>query len=107
MSSYLLELTAGELERITGEVDGVEIGVIATSGKREQGRFALASAIDLLRYLNDYFGVKYPLPKLDLIAIPHGAVRMFLPHKAPPAEVDDMIAAAYRAVMGLEKSGRR
>ncbi len=74
MSTYLLELTAGELERITGEVDGVEIGVIATSGKREQGRFALASAIDLLRYLNDYFGVKYPLPKLDLIAIPHGHV---------------------------------
>jgi aminopeptidase N len=74
MSTYLLQLTAGELERVTGEVDGVEIGVIATSGKREQGRFALASAIDLLRYFNDYFGVKYPLPKLDLIAIPHGYV---------------------------------
>src|SRR5262245_17861461 len=74
MSSYLLQLTAGELERLTGEVDGVEIGVIATSGKREQGRFALASAIDLLRYFNDYFGVKYPLSKLDLIAIPHGHV---------------------------------
>ena len=74
MSSYLLQLTAGELERLTGEVDGIEIGVIATSGKREQGRFALASAIELLRYFNDYFGVKYPLPKLDLIAIPHGHV---------------------------------
>jgi aminopeptidase N len=74
MSSYLLELTAGDLERIAGEVDGIEIGVITTSGKREQGRFALASAIDLLRYLNDYFGMKYPLPKLDLIAIPHGHV---------------------------------
>jgi aminopeptidase N len=74
MSSYLLQLTAGEVERLTGEVDGIEIGVIATSGKREQGRFALASAIELLRYFNDYFGVKYPLPKLDLIAIPHGYV---------------------------------
>jgi aminopeptidase N len=74
MSTYLLQLTAGELQRLTGEVDGVEIGVITTSGKREQGRFALASAIELLRYFNDYFGVKYPLPKLDLIAIPHGHV---------------------------------
>jgi len=26
-----------------------------------------------LRYFNDYFGVKYPLPKLDLIALPDGS----------------------------------
>ena len=74
MSSYLVELTAGELEQISGEVDGVAINVFTTAGKREQGRFALQSAIDLLRYFNDYFGLKYPLPKLDLIAIPNGYV---------------------------------
>ena len=27
----------------------------------------------LLKYLNDYFGVKYPLPKLDLVALPEDA----------------------------------
>ena len=74
MSSYLLELTAGELEKISGEVDGVAINVFTIAGKREQGRFALQSAIDLLRYFNDYFGLKYPLPKLDLIAIPNSHV---------------------------------
>jgi aminopeptidase N len=74
MSSYLVQLTAGELEQISGEVDGVAINVFTTAGKREQGRFALQSAIDLLRYFNDYFGLKYPLPKLDLIAIPNGSV---------------------------------
>ncbi len=74
MSSYLVELTAGELEQISGEVDGVAINVFTIAGKREQGRFALQSAIDLLRYFNDYFGLKYPLPKLDLIAIPNGHV---------------------------------
>ena len=46
------------------------MGVVTVAGKREQGRYALASAIDILRYYNDYFGVKYPLPKLDLIAVP-------------------------------------
>src|SRR5260370_258038 len=72
MSSYLFVLTAGELERMSAQADGVTVGVVTTLGKREQGRFALERAVDLLRYFNDYFGVKYPLPKLDLIAVPGG-----------------------------------
>src|ERR1700730_16875289 len=72
MSSYLFVLTVGELERLTAEVDGVTVGVVTTAGKREQGLFALDNAVKLLDYYNDYFGVKYPLPKLDLIAVPGG-----------------------------------
>jgi aminopeptidase N len=72
MSSYLVVLTTGELERLTAEVDGVTVGVVTTSGKSGQGRFALDNAVRLLSYFNDYFGVKYPLPKLDLIAVPGG-----------------------------------
>jgi aminopeptidase N len=70
MSSYLFVLVAGDLERLTGDANGVTVGVVAVAGKREQGRYALASAIDILGYYNDYFGIKYPLPKLDLIAVP-------------------------------------
>ena len=72
MSSYLFVLTVGELERITAESEGVTIGVVATTGKAAKGQFALDSAIKLLAWFNDYFGVKYPLPKLDLIAVPGG-----------------------------------
>lgn len=72
MSTYLFVLVAGDLERLTGGANGVTVGVVTVAGKREQGRYALASAIDLLRYYNDYFGVRYPLPKLDLIAVPGG-----------------------------------
>ncbi|HKA80957.1 MAG TPA: M1 family metallopeptidase, partial [Xanthobacteraceae bacterium] len=74
MSSYLVQLTVGELERVSADADGVTVSVITTAGKSAQGRFALDSAVELLRYYNDYFDLPYSLPKLDLIAVPHGYV---------------------------------
>lgn len=70
MSSYLLALVAGQLERITGKAGEVEIGVVAPRGKAEQGRLALEAAERLLPFYNEYFGSPFPLPKLDMIAIP-------------------------------------
>jgi aminopeptidase N len=70
MSSYLVVLVAGELDRIDQQAADTDIGVDTITGKVEQGRYALDSASKILPYYNDYFGVKYPLPKLDLIAIP-------------------------------------
>ena len=72
MSSYLVVLCAGELDAIEAEQDGVKLRVIATKGKAEMGRYALESEAKILRYYNEYFGVPYPLPKLDLIAVPGG-----------------------------------
>ena len=71
MSTYLLFLSLGEFDRATLQADnGTEIGVIAPKGKVEQARFALESSREILREYNDYFGVPYPLPKLDNIAAP-------------------------------------
>src|SRR6266576_653201 len=72
MSSYLVVFSAGELDAIYGEADGVKIGVVTTKGKAETSRYALESAEKILKYYNEYFGEKYPLPKLDLIAVPGG-----------------------------------
>jgi aminopeptidase N len=70
MSTYLLVLCAGHLQRIHDASNGTDIGVWAVEGKAEQGREALQAALRILSYYNNYFGVPYPLPKLDLIAIP-------------------------------------
>jgi len=72
MSSYLFVLATGALERLDAEVDGVRVSVVTTKGKSAHGRYALDTAVRLLRYYSDYFGVRYPLPKLDLIAVPGG-----------------------------------
>ncbi len=41
MSSYLLHLSTGELERISRTVAGVDVGVVTRKGASESGRFAL------------------------------------------------------------------
>ncbi|MEG3177467.1 M1 family metallopeptidase [Sphingomonas sp. RB3P16] len=70
MSSYLLFLGMGDVERKTVMAGKTEIGVITRRGVVDQGDYALESAKRLLTYYNDYFGQPYPLPKLDMIAGP-------------------------------------
>ena len=70
MSTYLLFFSVGEFERATVKSEGTEIGVITQKGMVDQADFTLDSAKAVLHEYNDYFGVKYPLPKLDNIAAP-------------------------------------
>ncbi len=73
MPSYLVVLTAGDLASISGVgSDGVKQSIWAIKGDEQYGRYALESAEKILPYYDDYFGVKFPLPKLDHIAIPGG-----------------------------------
>ena len=70
MSTYLLFFGLGEFDRRTQQVDGTELGVITKRGATGQASFALESSAAVLRDFNDYFGVRYPLPKLDNVAAP-------------------------------------
>jgi aminopeptidase N len=72
MSSYLNVFVAGELDFIESRSGPTQLRVIATKGKAEIGRYALEATVQILQYYNDYFGVAYPLPKLDQIALPGG-----------------------------------
>lgn len=71
MSTYLLAFIIGEFEFIEGYTKNkVQVRVFTTSGKKHQAKFALDVAIKSLEYYNKYFDIPYPLPVLDLIAIP-------------------------------------
>jgi puromycin-sensitive aminopeptidase len=71
MSTYLLVFTVADLESIEATGDnGTLVRVWTTAGHAEQGRYALEVSVRLLAYYNEYFGVAYPLEKLDHLAIP-------------------------------------
>ncbi|XP_043289378.1 puromycin-sensitive aminopeptidase isoform X2 [Venturia canescens] len=70
MSTYLVAVVVGEFDYVEDKTsDGVLVRVYTPKTKEEQGRFALETAIKVLPYYNEYFGLSYPLPKMDLIAI--------------------------------------
>lgn len=70
MSSYLLFFGLGELDRATKMAGNVEVGVITGKGNTGKAQLALDASAAILPYYNDYFGVPFPLPKLDNVAGP-------------------------------------
>ena len=71
MSTYLMAFVVGDLSYIEQEAaNNTTVGVWTTRGKEEQGRFALETSARMLGFFNDYFGIPYPLEKLDHLAIP-------------------------------------
>jgi aminopeptidase N len=72
MPTYLMEFTGGDIASLSAKADGYDFGVWAVRGREQDGQTALADAQTILADYNDYFGYRFPLPKLDSIAIPGG-----------------------------------
>ena len=72
MSSYLLAFVVGELHKKTAHTtSGVEVNVWATPAQSEETLdFALDIATGSIDFYDEYFGVPYPLPKSDHVALP-------------------------------------
>ncbi len=70
MSTYLLYIGVGKFEYLKGKFGNLPIRVITTEGKSKMGKFALETAKKSLKFYENYFGIKYPMEKLDLIAVP-------------------------------------
>uniref|UniRef100_A0A8C1M7J0 Aminopeptidase n=1 Tax=Cyprinus carpio TaxID=7962 RepID=A0A8C1M7J0_CYPCA len=71
MSSYLLAFIVCDFRSVSGmTATGINITIYAVPEKWHQTHYALEAALRLLEFYEQYFNILYPLPKLDLIAIP-------------------------------------
>ena len=70
MSTYLLYLGVGEFEYLHGKLRNIKIRIVTTKGNKNKGKLSLDFTKKFLSEYEKYFGIKYPLPKLDMIAIP-------------------------------------
>ncbi|KAK3341528.1 peptidase family M1-domain-containing protein [Lasiosphaeria hispida] len=71
MSTYLVAFIVGELNMIETNDFRVPVRVYAPPGQNiEHGRFSLNLAAKTLEFYEKVFGIEFPLPKMDQIAIP-------------------------------------
>jgi aminopeptidase N len=71
MSTYLLAFAYGELGyKEAKTASGVTVRTYATPDNVQFTDFALDTAVKALDFYTEYFGIPYPLPKCDMIALP-------------------------------------
>ena len=76
MSSYLVYFCVGHFERMTKRAGKIKVGVATAPGRIKQARMALGFAVKFIEFYQNYFRIKYPLPKIDLIAVPDSYTAM-------------------------------
>ncbi|KAI4242677.1 MAG: hypothetical protein L6R40_003898 [Gallowayella cf. fulva] len=83
MSTYLLAWAFGDLEYVEDftrrKYNGkpIPVRIYTTRGLKEQARFGLKNAYQVVDYFSEIFGIDYPLPKMDMLAVhefSHGAM---------------------------------
>lgn len=73
MSTYIVAYVIGKLDYIE-DTTTIPIRVYADASEKHWGKFSLDVAVRCLKFFEKYFGIKYPLPKLDMVAIPSFAM---------------------------------
>ncbi len=69
MSTYLFYLGVGRFDSRREQAGTLAVRVAAPPGRGDAGAWALRSAGRIVRAYEAYYGIPYPLPKLDLIAV--------------------------------------
>jgi len=70
MSTYLVAMLVGDFVCREGGTDGIPIRICSTPDKLPLTGWALTAAEQQVKFFNQYFGVKYPYGKLDIVGVP-------------------------------------
>jgi aminopeptidase N len=70
MSTYLVAMAVGDFQCNEGESDGIPIRVCGTPDKKPLTDVALRYAEEILKLYDQYYGIKYPFEKLDVVGVP-------------------------------------
>ncbi|MED6262878.1 Endoplasmic reticulum aminopeptidase 2, partial [Ataeniobius toweri] len=71
MSTYLVAFIVCDFKSVSATTSsGVKVSIYAAPEKWMQTHYALEVAVKMLDFYEEYFNIRYPLPKQDLIAIP-------------------------------------
>jgi aminopeptidase N/puromycin-sensitive aminopeptidase len=70
MSTYLVALAVGDWQCLERKVDDIPIRVCAVPESKDKAQFALDVATHSVQFYNQWYGIKYPFGKLDMLAIP-------------------------------------
>jgi aminopeptidase N len=71
LPTYLVAFAVGEFDVRQGQTAPVPIRLITPKGKSDLGAIALEDTAAIVKELGGYFGVTYPYPKLDIVAVPN------------------------------------
>ena len=65
MSTYLLAFVICDFDTVIKQTstNNINVSVIAAKNKIDQTQFALDTAVKITDYYEEYFGIRYPLPK--------------------------------------------
>lgn len=95
MSTYLLAWAVGDFEYIEDFTKrkyggkNLPVRIYTTRGLKSQGQYALDHAPQIVDYFSDIFGIEYPLPKCDLLAVHEFVSALFLYSKPLPSFLFD------------------
>ena len=66
MSTYLVAFVVSDFEHLTNK----SVSIWYREGVRNQAEFSLTVTPDLLTFFEKYFDIPFPLPKIDMAALP-------------------------------------
>lgn len=70
MSTYLVAFLVGDLQQFKTNSNTPQFTMWSRQDALNQTVFASVKGPEILHYFENYFGMKFPLPKIDMVAVP-------------------------------------